>query len=101
MKKETYSYGGRGQKLSKTVQFRVSVFSQFVAVFDALHCENFLYHIIKYLTLNYSDLNSFFNGERNLEKCNLSVLLGGVGSETNFVCPHSACPIQAREEGGK
>ena len=47
MKKETYSYGGRGQKLSKTVQFRVSVFSQFVAVFDALHYENFLYNILR------------------------------------------------------
>ena len=32
------------------VQFCVSVSSQFVAVFDALHYENFIYHIIKKLT---------------------------------------------------
>ena len=32
------------------VQFCVSVSSQFVAVFDALHHENFLYHMIKEFT---------------------------------------------------
>ena len=41
------------------VQFCVSVSSQFVAVFDALHYENFLYHIIKELTWTYPDLDSF------------------------------------------
>ena len=46
IKKGTYSYGGRGSKTfchMSHVQFCVSASSQFVAVFDALHYENFLY----------------------------------------------------------
>ena len=50
------------------VQFCVSVSSQFVAVFDALHYENFIYHIIKKLTWTFWQ---FFNGE---SKINIIVL---------------------------
>ena len=87
--------------LSLVIRFLKTFLSNYYLVLSFIYANHYQFVILGVRNIEYLLYKRLVFINSPLEKCILSLLLeGGRGSVNNCLCPHSSCPIKAREGGG-